>query len=237
MNPRASGNRGSHEVERFQISHPINTGFKEYMPLGSKRRSTDQINFQPSTKIPRENIPYVSPTKVPPCYPSDRLPQIGPDSSKVYNRPVQRVENFQRIENLQARRQEAIDTRTTYIDLSAKSCVSSSTCEMVHGPMKKSPIREQIVRMERISRSDQERRPRLDLERIPRQDLERLPQQDLERIPQSDINLSNQNNRCKICGQPSQFLCSGCRSAWYCSQECQVGIVNDYTVKGFLLMF
>ena len=27
---------------------------------------------------------------------------------------------------------------------------------------------------------------------------------------------------CKICEKEAQFLCSGCRNSWYCSQKCQV---------------
>ena len=33
---------------------------------------------------------------------------------------------------------------------------------------------------------------------------------------------NNEKRFCKICEKEAQFLCSGCRRAWYCSQICQV---------------
>lgn len=31
-----------------------------------------------------------------------------------------------------------------------------------------------------------------------------------------------EKRHCKICSKDAQYLCSGCRKAWYCSQKCQV---------------
>lgn len=35
-------------------------------------------------------------------------------------------------------------------------------------------------------------------------------------------NESEDNRLCKRCNAEAQFLCSGCRGSWYCSQKCQV---------------
>lgn len=33
---------------------------------------------------------------------------------------------------------------------------------------------------------------------------------------------STEKRFCSICNKDAQYLCSGCRKVWYCSQECQV---------------
>lgn len=40
--------------------------------------------------------------------------------------------------------------------------------------------------------------------------------------PENRFPDQNTEKQCKICNRPAQYLCSGCRKAWYCSQECQV---------------
>ena len=53
-------------------------------------------------------------------------------------------------------------------------------------------------------------------------------------------HLSNINKKphavkrtCKLCDNEAQFLCSGCRVAWYCSQKCQVSQFVDKHVVEF----
>jgi len=35
-------------------------------------------------------------------------------------------------------------------------------------------------------------------------------------------NANTENRSCKLCNEEAQFLCSGCRGSWYCSQKCQL---------------
>ena len=50
-------------------------------------------------------------------------------------------------------------------------------------------------------------------------------------------NGGEQKRFCSICSKDAQYLCSGCRKVWYCSQDCQVKIkfiqFNTSALTGF----
>lgn len=52
--------------------------------------------------------------------------------------------------------------------------------------------------------------------------LERLRQDREARCVDNRTMKVKSTSRCKVCGDAAQFLCSGCRDIWYCSQKCQV---------------
>lgn len=41
-------------------------------------------------------------------------------------------------------------------------------------------------------------------------------------VASSSPTSTSSRKKCLICPQSAQFLCSGCKTAWYCSKECQV---------------